>query len=163
MAYKNFFEQGIDFKTFLAQGTEEEALAVIKAADALTSQLTQPLAMSIASLEQGANILIAGETWCPDCQLNITAISAMAELQPKVSISIVSRDFAQEKLLDKLDITEVKIPLVVVLDQYYQPKGLFIEQPNKVKESQDGALKAAYDNAELLTHTIEEVLDIIAR
>ncbi len=163
MAFKNFFEQGIDFKTFLAQGTEEEVLAVIKAADALTGQLTQPLAMSIASLEQGANILIAGETWCPDCQLNVTAISAMAELQPKISISIVSRDFAQEKLLDKLDITEVKIPLVVVLDQYYQPKGLFIEQPTKVAESQDEALKVAYDNAELLTHTIEEVLDIIAR
>ncbi|WP_438465493.1 thioredoxin family protein [Marinomonas sp. PE14-40] len=163
MAFKNFFEQGIDFKTYLAQGTEDEALAVIKAADALAGQLTQSLAMRIASLEQGANILIAGETWCPDCQLNITAISAMAELHPKIKVSIVSRDFAQENLLDKLDITEIKIPLVVVLDQYYQPKGLFIEQPTKVKESQDEALQSAYDNAELLTQTIEEVLDIIAR
>jgi len=163
MAFKNFFEQGIDFKTYLAQGSEDEALAVLKAADALTGQFTQSLIMRIASLEQGANILIAGETWCPDCQLNITAISAMAELHPKINISIVSRDFAQENLLDKLDITEVKIPLVVVLDQYYQPKGLFIEQPIKVKESQDAALQSAYDNAELLTQTIEEVLDIIAR
>lgn len=163
MAFKNFFEQGIDFKTYLAQGTEDEALAVIKAADVLAGQLTQSLAMRIASLEQGANILIAGETWCPDCQLNITAISAMAELHPKIKVSIVSRDFAQENLLDKLDITEIKIPLVVVLDQYYQPKGLFIEQPTKVKESQDEALQSAYDNAELLTQTIEEVLDVIAR
>ena len=163
MAFKNFFEQGIDFKTYLAQGTEDEALAVIKAADALAGQLTQSLAMRIVSLEQGANILIAGETWCPDCQLNITAISAMAELHPKIKVSIVSRDFAQENLLDKLDITEIKIPLVVVLDQYYQPKGLFIEQPTKVKESQDEALQSVYDNAELLTQTIEEVLDIIAR
>lgn len=163
MAFKNFFEQGIDFKTYLAQGTEDEALAVIKAADALAGQLTQSLAMRIVSLEQGANILIAGETWCPDCQLNITAISAMAELHPKIKVSIVSRDFAQENLLDKLDITEIKIPLVVVLDQYYQPKGLFIEQPTKVKESQDEALQSAYDNAELLTQTIEEVLDIISR
>jgi hypothetical protein len=163
MAFKNFFEQGIDFKTYLAQGSEDEALAVLKAADALTGQFTQSLIMRIASLEQGANILIAGETWCPDCQLNITAISAMAELHPKIKISIVSRDFAQENLLDKLDITAVKIPLVVVLDQYYQPKGLFIEQPTKVKESQDAALQSAYDNAELLTQTIEEVLDIIAR
>jgi len=161
MRYKALFDQGIEFKTYLAQGNDEDVLAVSQAADSLVSQLTHSIVERLAKLENGTHILIAGETWCPDCQLNITAISAMAELQPKIKVSIISRDLAQENLLDKLDITEVKIPLVVVLDQYYELKGLFIEQPNLVKINQDEALKVAYNKGELLAETIKEVLDII--
>ncbi len=161
MRYKALFDQGIEFQTYVAQGSDEEVQAVGKVAESLCAQLTHPLAKAIASIDQEINILIAGETWCPDCQLNITAISAIAELQPKIKVTIISRDFAQQNLLDKLDLTEVKIPLVVVLDQYYQAKGLFIEQPNKVKQSQDESLDAAYNKGELLAETIKEVLDII--
>jgi hypothetical protein len=161
MRYKALFDQGIEFQTYLAQGSEEEVLAVVTAADSLVSQLTSELAGKLTQLEHDINILIAGETWCPDCQLNITAIRAMAELQPKIKVSIISRDFAQENLLDKLDITEVKIPLAVVLDQYYELKGLFIEQPKTVKLSQSDEVKAAYNKGDRLSDTITEILDII--
>lgn len=161
MRYKALFDQGIEFQTYLAQGSEEEVLAVVKAADSLVSQLTSELAGKLANLEHETNILIAGETWCPDCQLNITAIRAMAELQPKIKVSIISRDFAQENLLDKLDITEVKIPLAVVLDQYYELKGLFIEQPKTVKSTHSDALKTAYNKGDRLSDTVNEILDII--
>ena len=161
MNYKALFDQGIAFQTYVAQGSDEEVQAVGKAAEALCAQLSHPIATSIAAIEQEINILIAGETWCPDCQLNITAICAMAELQPKIKVTIISRDFAKENLLDKLDIEAVKIPLAVVLDQYYQPKGLFVEQPKTVKSSDDLALAAAYDQGERLNDTIAEILAII--
>jgi len=161
MRYKALFDQGIEFQTYVAQGSEEEVLAVVKAADSLVSQLTPELASKLVNLENGTHILIAGETWCPDCQLNITAIRAMAELQPKIKVSIISRDLAQENLLDKLDISEVKIPLAVVLDQYYEFKGLFIEQPKTVKSSKSEEVKDAYNKGDRLSDTINEILDII--
>lgn len=161
MRFKALFDQGIEFKTYVAQGSEEEIQAVGKTAESVGHQLTPALASAISSVSQGVNILIAGETWCPDCQLNITAVSAMAQLQPNINISIISRDFAENNLLGQLDISQVKIPLMVILDQYYQPKGLFVEQPNTVKTSDDDALKAAYNEGKCLNDTIIEVLDII--
>lgn len=161
MTYKALFDQGIEFQTYLAQGNEEEVQAVVQAADSLVSQLTPFLAGRLASVKQETNILIAGETWCPDCQLNITAISAMAELQPKIKIAIISRDFAQENLLDKLELSEVKIPLVVVLDQYYKPKGLFVEQPELIKLTKSDEVKTAYNKGDRLGDTIAEILDLI--
>lgn len=161
MRFKALFDQGIEFKTYVAQGSEEEIQAVGKAAESVGHQLTPALASAISSVSQGVNILIAGETWCPDCQLNITAVSAMAQLQPNINISIISRDFAENNLLGQLDINQVKIPLMVILDQYYQPKGLFVEQPNTVKTSDDDTLKTAYNEGKCLNDTIIEVLDII--
>jgi thioredoxin family protein len=161
MLYKTLFEQGVDFSTYIKQGNAKECLAVSNVANQLTNDtLPQSMQSRLANISTNIHLLIVGEMWCPDCQLNITAIEHMVLLQPKIKISIISKATAELHLMELMALSQVKIPLVAILNEHYQLVNSFVERPQTVTSSADfEGIKEDYFDGKYLLDTMNEILD----
>ena len=159
MLYKTLFTQGLDFETYLKQGTEDETQAVNKVADQLSEAvLPETLVQQLSAIKKDVHLLIVGEMWCPDCQLNITAIKYMALLQPKIKLSIISKETAKQQLMELMELSQIKIPLVAMLNEQYQLVNSFIERPQTVISVEDfDRIKSDYFAGKYLLATISEI------
>jgi hypothetical protein len=162
MSHKALFNKGIDANTYLHQGSDEEIESVITHTNYLGSRLPQSICERLSSIKKEVHILICAEMWCPDCQINVTAISYISELQPKIKISIISKVCAEEHLMETLPGNNIKIPLMLILDSEYLLNGLFVERPITVLLADSfEKVKDDYFAGEYLHDTIGEILDVI--
>ncbi|MDH2435439.1 thioredoxin family protein [Pokkaliibacter sp. MBI-7] len=162
--FQQLFDIGQDFASFVRGGLASEQAAV----DALVSKVGQPGTISAATLQRidaltgRYHLLIAGEMWCPDCHVNITALQYLCKAQPRVSLSIITKGRAEDDLKKRLGLEKVSIPLVMVLNEQFEPLGLFIEQPRVVVEQWSEQTKADYRQGHYMEATLNEVLALMA-
>lgn len=160
-AYSQLFDIGTSFDAFVATGLEAEIAGVHRARQALAdTPLDEPTLQRLVALKGTYHLLAAGEMWCPDCQLNLTALDYLCQVQPRVSLAIVTKARAEHGLRERLGLEKVSIPLVVALDDRFEPVGLFIEQPQAVTHG-DSEIKAQYRSGQWLQATITEVLALL--
>jgi hypothetical protein len=165
--FKNHIKQGQTFTDFVKTGEKEE----IEAINLLTEKLQQKGFVSqrnqqkISALKSEVTLLVVGEMFCPDCHVNIAAFHYLASKQAKIKLSIITREYAREHLLTSLELTEVKIPLVVCLNEDYQlmptnlSENLFIERPKTVKAKTNfDEIKIQYLAGDYLNDTLTEIL-----
>jgi superfamily II helicase len=165
--FKNHIKQGQTFSDFVKTGEKEEIEAINK----LSEQLQQAGFVSkvneekIAAQVNEVNLLVVSEMFCPDCHVNVAAFNYLSTKQAKIKLNIITRDYAREHLLSALHLTEIKIPLVVCLDENYQlmptvlTENLFIERPKTVKEITDfDEIKNQYLAGDYLNDTLSEIL-----
>ncbi len=91
-SYAELFDIGEDFAAFVGHGlaTEQGAVARFRQkleSDGLPSALTERL----QRIERRYRLLVAGEMWCPDCQINLAALDFAQRLQPNIELAIISR------------------------------------------------------------------------
>ena len=121
-----------------------------------------PLSEKITGISKKINFLCVGEVWCPDCQLNLTVIKKMCELNPQMEISVITRGRGQKFLSEPLGLEEVKIPTVVILDENYEKIGVFLEKPEVVKRSENyEEIELDYLKGKYLADTAEDLLKMI--
>lgn len=160
MLYQELFALGINYADYVSQGSDEEIQAVAKIEQQVLFNLTPLLKQQIAELSVNAYLLVTGDMWCPDCQLNIAALNQITKLQPKIKMSIISKILAEEKMLSLIENNEIKIPTVAILNHDFQVKSFFIERPTVVASNDDFAgIKDSYFAGHYLNDTINEILE----
>lgn len=158
-SYEELFSIGEDFAAFVAHGLPGEIAGVRK----IQQLLAEPGAISaetlrrIQAVEGRYRLLIAGEMWCPDCQINVTVMDYLQRLQPRVELAVITKGRAEDDLRERLELDRILIPVVLVLDGEFQPVGRFVEKPLEVVAGGD-ALKPAYRAGEYLESTLRDLL-----
>ncbi|WAH55579.1 thioredoxin family protein [Pseudomonas silvicola] len=161
--YRELFEKGMGFAAFVATGLDAEQEGVVRAGQNLAAAgLSKVTRQRLATLVGDYYLLVAGEMWCPDCQVNLVALDALCAAQPRVRLAVISKARAEQQLRERLGLTKVSIPLVVVLDAGFEPVGLFVERPQVVIQGDEQTL-AAYKAAQLLEATVTDVLALMER
>lgn len=161
MIYQKLFSQGRNYTDYIAQGSEAEQQAVSKVTKKLVKvELPTELQKKLATINTDVKLLIVGEMWCPDCQLNIAAIEQLTLLQPKIQCVIISKEQAENNLLSALSLNSIKIPLVLILDRDYQNQAMFIERSDSVlKHENFSQIKASYFAGDYLLDTMVEIIN----
>lgn len=163
ISFETLFQQGVNFTEYTQQGTDAERASVNKVSNILKSKLlSDSLLKRLSSVATPVHLLIVGEMWCPDCQLNITAMQQMSVLQPKIQLAIISKEMAELQLYKLINLSQIKIPLVAILNKNYQLIGSFTERPKSVTEVENFIkIKDDYLAGNYLENTIGDVLDSI--
>lgn len=160
-SYEELLAIGEGFEAFVGRGLPAEIAAV----QTVKGKLAEPGAISEASLQrlqaiQGRyHLLVAGEMWCPDCQINVTVMDYLQRKQPAVDMAIITKGRAEDDLLERLELDRVPIPLVAVLDADFQLVGRFVEKPLEVIAGGD-AMKPDYRAGQYLDSTLRDLLAI---
>lgn len=160
MTFEELFDCGVNYETYVGTGTKEERARIPKNYSRVNFE--DSLSEKIAGISKKVNFLCVGEIWCPDCQLNLGVIKKMCELNPQMEISVITRGRGQKFLSEALELEEVKIPTVVILDENYEKIGVFLEQPEVVKESENyDEIELDYLKGRYLTDTAKDLIKII--
>lgn len=161
-SYQELFEIGESFEAFVARSLEAERSEAATLARKLSMALSCPIVERLEAVRGRYHLLVAGEMWCPDCRINVTALNAMHRLQPRIDMSIISRGRAEDELMQRLGLDRISIPLVLILDEHYTLLGLFVEQPQMMGGAEAG-VKQDYREGKFMENTLDEVLAIIER
>lgn len=160
-SYAELFDIGEDFAAFVGHGLATEQGAVARFRQKLESNgLPSALTERLQRIERRYRLLVAGEMWCPDCQINLAALDFAQRLQPNIELAIISKGRAEDDLRQRLALERIPIPLVLVLDEEFNLLGRFVERPQAVLDGGPQAL-AAYKAGDYLEHAIGDVLAII--
>lgn len=161
-SYQALFAIGERFDAFVSHGLPAEIAAVQRAQEQLNGDgaLSADTRQRLEAVAGRYHLLAAGEMWCPDCQLNLTAMDHLQRLQPRVTLAIVSKGRAEHALKERLNLERMPIPLVVVLDEGFEPIGRFVEQPQAVISGGE-ASTPDYRAGRHLESTLDDLLTII--
>ncbi len=160
-SYRELCEIGETFAGFVGRGLASEIAAVRVVEQRLAEQdcIGADTRARLAALRRPYHLLVAGEMWCPDCQLNITAFDFIQRSQPLVELAIISKGRAEDDLRERLGLEKILVPVAAVLDGNFQLLGCFVERPQQVIAG-GPALRADYRAGKFLDSTIRDLLDI---
>jgi len=162
MTFKELFEVGQKFENYIEVGTQGEKDRIPKNYSRI--DLPMDLIDEIKKIQERVYILASGEMWCPDCQLNITVAEKLTEINDNIKLSIISMGRGRKFLTPLLNLEEFKIPTMVILDENFNQKGLFLEQPKTAKKLEDTAEnKLFYLKGNFLTDTARELIQLIKK
>lgn len=160
-SYEELFAIGERFDAFVGRGLPAEIAAV----ETVRRKLAEPDTISAAvrqrlqAIQGRYHLLVVGEMWCPDCQINVTVMDYLQRTQPQIDLTIISKGRAEDDLQARLGLDRISIPLVVVLDADFQRVGRFIERPQAVIAGGD-AVKPNYRAGQYLESTARDFLAI---
>lgn len=163
-SYEELFSIGEGFDAFVAHGLPDEIAGVRKVQQLLAEPgtISADTLRRLQAVEGRYRLLIAGEMWCPDCQINVTVMDHLQRLQPRVELAVITKGRAEDDLRERMALDRILIPVVLVLDGDFQPVGRFIERPLDVVAGGD-ALKPAYRAGEYLESTLTDLLELFEK
>lgn len=159
--YRELFDIGQSYTEFVGSGLPAETAAAAAIAQRLEDQgPAATLLQRIEQIERRYHLLVVGEMWCPDCQINVTVLDDLCRRQPRIDLAVITKGRAEDDLKTRLGLERIAIPLVVLLDEAFELAGLFIERPRLVREGDEAVLRA-YKAGEHLDATLADVLELI--
>lgn len=133
-------------------------------------EVDEILENEIKAIDETIYILVFGEIWCPDCMINVPALQKMTDINEKIIIRIVSREGNEGHMANYSLNGKPRIPTFVVMNQQFEEKGTFVEQPQTIKDivakgnqAEIIVARRKYQKCEYINDTIKEVLGIIHR
>ena len=160
MTIEELFEVGTNFESSVGEGTKSERARIPKNYSRIN--LPQDLVSSIENFDKEINFLVSGEIWCPDYQLNITVLKKFTELNPNFNISVISMSRGKKFLAPILGVSELKWPVVAVLDKDFNILGTFNERPMTVRSVENfDDIKLDYYKGKYLLDSAKEFFDIM--
>ncbi len=160
-SYQELFTIGEDFESFVSRGLPAEISVVRSVQHKLAdAEAISPMTLQrVHAVEGRFHLLVAAETWCPDCQINVTVLDDLQRRQPNIDIAIISKGRAENELKARLGLERISIPFVLVLDDRFQAVGQFVERPQDVVAGGD-AVKPDYRAGKYLESTVQDFLDL---
>lgn len=161
--YKELFATGQRFDGFVKTGLPAERTATQHFVDRIRrpGELSTATQQRLTAIQGTYHLLIAGEIWCPDCQINVAAFDYLCEVQPAIDLAIVSRGRAQNTLQAELGLEAIAIPLALVLDEHFRLIGQFVERPQGVVTDGGEQALREYKMGNHMQDSITEVLTMI--
>lgn len=165
---KALFEKGISFEEFVNRDKDTHKEKTLEIYHQI--EVAEELAQEIKTIDRITHVLVFGEIWCPDCMINVPALQKMADINDKIVIRIVSRE-GNEAYMENYAVNgKPKIPTFVFMDENFQEIGVFIEQPQAVKDIvakgkqvEIIVAKRKYRKGEYVNDTIREILKILKK
>ena len=90
MEYKELFETGMSYETFLsiASASEREKIAEITKVISICEEYTN----KIKNLDKPYNFLLSAESWCPYVRATIPVLVKMTEINPNINVDTITPD-----------------------------------------------------------------------
>lgn len=160
-SYQELFTHGEDFESFVSHGLPAQIAAVrdIQQKLASASAINPSSQQRLKAVERRFYLLVAGEMWCPDCQINVTVLDDLQRRQPNIDVAIISKGRAENELKERLGLDRISIPFVLVLDDRFEVVGRFVERPQEVVAGGD-AVKPDYRAGKYLESTVRDLLEL---
>lgn len=132
--YQQLCEIGESFAEFVGRGLPSEIAAVHEVQRKLAGEgaISADTLERLKRVSRRYHLLVAGEMWCPDCQLNMSAFAFMQRIQPLIELAIITKGRAEDDLKQRLGLDTIRVPVVAVLDAEFQLLGCFVERPQQV-------------------------------
>jgi len=162
MTFKELFQVGQKFKEYIKIGSQDERNRSSKN----YSKIDLPLDLidEIKEIQDKIYILVSGEMWCPDCQLNITIAKKLTEINDNIELSIITLGRGKRYLTPLLNLEEFKIPTMVILDKNFNQLGLFLERPKSIKKLEENTEnESLYFKGNFLIDAARELVFLIKK
>jgi hypothetical protein len=165
---KELFEIGSTFHEFVNRDKDTYKEKTLENYHQI--EINQELENKIKEIKDIVYILVFGEIWCPDCMVNVPALQKMTDINDKIIVRIVSREGNEAHMINYSPNGKPKIPTFVVMNQEFQVKGIFVEQPQTLKaieakgnQTEMIVARRKYQRGEYINDTIKEILGIIEK
>ncbi|MBC2856930.1 MAG: thioredoxin family protein [Cetobacterium sp.] len=159
MNFKELFEVGVNFDTFVGTGSKSERDRIPKNYSRVI--FSEEFIKSIRNYDKKINFLISAEMWCFDAQLNSTVVKKICELNSNFDLKVITKGRGEKFVKPLLEIDNFKIPTILVLDENFELLGMFIEKPETVKLENFEDIKMDYLKGAYLKDTASQIGNII--
>lgn len=161
MTFKELFEIGNTFESAVGEGTKEEIARIPKNNSRII--FDEKTLQKISNINKKINILISGEIWCPDFQINGLIAKRFMEINPLIDISVITMGRGRKYISQLLNIEKenFKAPTILFLDENFELVGSFFERPKNVLKQNFEDIKLDYYKGQYITDTINDFLEII--
>lgn len=130
--------------------------------------LSEAAVNKVKNIKDASNVVVFSEGFCPDCHVVIPFINKMADLNDNIKVHFMYRT-GNEELLEQM-IGEKRIPTVMFFRGDMEPKGVYVEFPEELKEKMTGktmeevkALVSDYRHGEYNDLIEGEILNILTK
>ena len=164
MTINELFNVGKTFETTIGEGTKSEIATIPHNYSKLI--LDEDIISKIKNISQEINFLVSGEIWCPDFQLNVTALKKICDLNDNFNLSVITFFRGRKFLAPILGIDEENFccPTIIVLDKDFNIIGKFEEMPNAVlSQPSFDEVEADYLNGKYLIDTVKDFTSILIK
>jgi thiol-disulfide isomerase/thioredoxin len=100
------------------------------------AMLSEAAVKKIEALKDKTKIIIFSEGFCPDCHVVIPFVTKAAETNDKIELHFMNRTGNEQLLADMTG--EARIPTIMFFTEKMQPKGVYVEFPETLKEKMSG-------------------------
>ena len=127
MEYKELFETGMSYETFLSIASASERTKVISICEEYTNK--------IKNLDKPYNFLLSAESWCPYVRATIPVLVKMTEINPNIKLRIITEGRGFKYLREKLNISEelYVVPTLAILDENFEFVTRYVGRPAKYR------------------------------
>lgn len=130
--YRSYWVRGVPFEDYLEAVEENERLWE---GNWRTREPPAGALERASALEDRWRLLVLSEDWCGDASNTVPLLARLAEATPDLELRIVERD-ANPELMDRYTTDGSRsIPLVVVLDEDFEPRGRWGPDPRSSRSS----------------------------
>lgn len=161
MSYQELFEVGVSFESAVGEGTKGERARIPKNNSRII--LTDDIVEKITSIDRKINVLVSGEIWCPDFQINVAILKRFIDLNPNLEISIITMGRGRKYIsrLIGIEKEDFKAPTIIFLDEEFNFLGKFQERPKKVLKLDFEEIKRDYYKGMYINDSINDFLEIL--
>lgn len=161
MNLREFYDVGMNFEMFVGTGSRSERDRIPKnySRIAMTSEEIEKI-KSFGPVK----FLVVGEIWCFDVQLNSSVVRKFCEINHNFDMRVITKGRGEKFLKPMLELEEVKIPLILILNEEGELLGKFQERPQTVKAHGDfQEIKMDYLKGAYLKDTVKELIELLEK
>ena len=161
--YQQIYHTGVSFAQFVqgALSAEQDEAMRFAALVREPGRIGASTRQRFAALGGTYHLLIAAEAWCPDCRIQLGAFDYLRELQPRLSLAIISKGRAENDVQDDLGLDRILVPVIAILDEHFACIGKFVERPRVIAQGQSDELLGRYRKGDFLEHALLDLLEIL--
>ena len=133
MEFKELFETGMSYGTFLSIASESEIGKIRDISKNIV--LSEENIKGLKGIDRDINILVSAESWCPYVSATLPVLYRISEINTKLKLGIITEGRGFMFLAEKLGISDddYVIPTVAFLDGDYNLIDKYIGKPEKYK------------------------------
>lgn len=133
MEFKELFETGMGYETFLTIASVSEREKISKITE--TISISEEFVEKIKKIDKRYNFLLSAESWCPYVRATVPVLVKMTELNPNISLGIITEGRGFMFLREKLNISEdlYVIPTLAILDENFEFVARYVGRPAKYR------------------------------
>ncbi|MGL4980653.1 MAG: thioredoxin family protein [Fusobacteriaceae bacterium] len=161
MNLREFYDVGMNFEMFVGTGSRSERDRIPKNYSRISLSDEQ-----IEKIKKFGTVkfLIVGEIWCFDVQLNSSVVRKFCEINHNFDMRVITKGRGEKFLKPMLELENIKIPLILILNEEGELLGKFHERPETVKAHSDfQEIKMEYFKGAYLKDTVKELIEILEK
>lgn len=159
MEYRELFETGMSYETFLSIGSKEEREKIVEITKVIS--ICDEYVEKIKNFDKPYNFLLSAESWCPYVRATIPVLVKMTQINPNIKLSIITEGRGFKYLREKLKISEelYVIPTLAILDENFEFVTRYVGRPAKYRNIGFENVSKEYFAGYRADDIVEEILN----